>query len=177
MIREIINFVNDLEQDYPEVFKLNKTPSPGLHLWVELDEEGNWKNNLPIEGMDYVVYDEKGTLTPKLYEAIQFEELGKRAGNTMNKVLDKKKQIFSCSPFVVSYKLKSYSNDKLEGIGAEKINRLLKFYFDNAISICIDNEEEKLKEITMAWLNSEFEGERHERRINKISEIEKNLNK
>nr|WP_321485502.1 hypothetical protein [uncultured Draconibacterium sp.] len=35
MIRELMNFVNDLEQDYPEVFDLNKTPSPGRHLWVD----------------------------------------------------------------------------------------------------------------------------------------------
>ena len=45
MIREIINFVNDLERDYKEVFDLNKTPSPGLHLWVELDEEGRSEND------------------------------------------------------------------------------------------------------------------------------------
>lgn len=151
MIREIINFVDDLEQDYPKVFDLNKTPSPGLHLWVELNEEGNWKNNPPVEGKDYVVYDGKENLNPKLQEAIQYEELGKRVGNTMNKVLDKKKQIFSCSPFVVNFKLKSYSNDRIEGIREDKIIRLLRFYFDNAISICTAKDEGKLKEKALAF--------------------------
>ncbi len=151
MIRELINFVNSLEQDYPEVFDLNKTPSPGLHLWGELDEEGNWKNNPPIEGEDYVIYDGKENLNSKLQEAIQYEELGKRVGNTMNKVLDKKKQIFSCSPFVVNFKLKSYANDKIEGVKEDKIIRLLKFYFDNAISICVAKDAEKLKEMALAF--------------------------
>lgn len=151
MIREIINFVTDLEQDYPEVFNLNKKPSPGLHLWVELDEEGNWKNNQPVEGMDYIVYDGKETLSYKHLEAIQYEELGKRVGNMMNKVLDKKKQIFSCSPFVVNFRLKSYSNDKLEGIKDDKISRLLKFYFDNAIAICISEDSRKLREQAIAF--------------------------
>jgi CRISPR-associated protein Csh1 len=152
MIREIINFVNDLERDYKEVFDLNKAPSPGLHLWVELDEEGNWKNNPPVEGTDYVVYDGKEALSDKHRKIIiQYEELGKRVGNTMNKVLDKKKQIFSCSPFVVNFKLKSYSNDKLEGIKDDKISRLLKFYFDNAIAVCIAKNSEKLKEQAIAF--------------------------
>ncbi|MBN2818652.1 MAG: hypothetical protein JXP36_06775 [Bacteroidales bacterium] len=151
MIRELINFVNSLEQDYLEVFDLNKTPSPGLHLWVELDEEGNWKNDPPIEGEDYVMYDGKENLNSKLQEAIQHEELGKRVGNTMNKVLDKKKQIFSCSPFVVNFKLKSYSNDKIEGVKEDKIIRLLKFYFDNAISICVAKDAERLKEMALAF--------------------------
>ncbi|WP_153631734.1 hypothetical protein [Prolixibacter sp. SD074] len=151
MIRELINFVDDLEEDYPEVFDLNKIPSPGLHLWVELDEEGNWKNSPPVEGVDYVIYDGKEKLTPKLQEAMQYEELGTRVGNTMNKVLDKKKQIFSCSPFVLNFKLKSYSNDKLEGIKEEKITRLLKFYFDNAIAICIPDDTAKLREQALAF--------------------------
>ena len=59
MIRELINFVDDLKRDYSEVFDLNKTPLLGLHLWVELDEEGNWKNNPPTDGKDYIVYDGK----------------------------------------------------------------------------------------------------------------------
>ena len=141
MIREIINFVKDLERDYPEIFELNKTPSPGLHFWVELDEEGNWKNNRPEEGVDYVVFDGKEALFPKHIDAIKYEDQGRRLGNNMNKVLDKKKQIFSCSPFIVSYKLKSYDNEKLEGNKEEKLINLFDFYFDNAQAICLDKED------------------------------------
>lgn len=146
MIQEIINFVKDLEADYPEVFDLNKKPSPGLHFWVELDEEGNWKNNQPKEGVDYVVYDGKEDLTEIHILASKYEDLGRRLGNNMNKVLDKKKQIFSCSPFVVSFKLKSYTNDKLEGVAEQKIINLLDFYFNNSQGVCIDNENEEIIE-------------------------------
>jgi CRISPR-associated protein Csh1 len=151
MIREIINFVKDLEQDYPEVFDLNKKPSPGLHLWVELDEEGNWKNNAPEEGKDYVVYDGKEELKSKHKEAVKYEDQGRRLGNNMNKVLDKKKQIFSCSPFIVSYKLKSYTNDKLDGVGEEKITNLLEFYFNNSQSVCINKDDVALIEKSNAF--------------------------
>lgn len=154
MIREIINFVNDLEKDYPEVFELNKTPLPGLHLWVELDTGGNWKNDSLVEGEDYVVYDGKENPSPKNLDVVlQYENLGKRVGNTMNKVLDKKKQIFSCSPFVLNFKLKSYSNVNLEGIKEEKIIGLLKFYFENAVAICIDENDKMLKEQAIAFKN------------------------
>lgn len=146
MIQEIINFVKDLEADYREVFDLNKKPLPGLHFWVELDEEGNWKNNQPKEGVDYVIYDGKEDLNEKHILASKYENLGRRLGNNMNKVLDKKKQIFSCSPFVVSFKLKSYTNDKLEGLAEQKIINLLDFYFNNSQGVCIDNKNEKIIE-------------------------------
>ena len=151
MIREIINFVKDLEQDYPEVFDLNKKPSPGLHLWVELDENGNWKNNHPEEGKDYVVYDGKEKMHGLHFDALKYETQGLRIGNTMNKVLDKKKQIFSCSPYIVNFKVKSLSNDKLEGDGIYKIINLLPFYFDNSIATCLEEEQEKQRLLAKAF--------------------------
>ncbi|MFA9370446.1 MAG: hypothetical protein ACERIH_01950 [Labilibaculum antarcticum] len=151
MIREIINFVKNLEQDYPEVFDLNKKPSPGLHLWVELDEEGNWKNNPPEEGKDYVVYDGKEEMQALHFKALKYESLGVRVGNTMNKVLDKKKQIFSCSPFIVNFRIKSLKNDKLEGDGIKKISNLLPFYFDNSVATCLEEEQEKQRQLAKAF--------------------------
>ncbi len=151
MIREIINFVKDLEKDYPEVFDLNKKPSPGLHLWVELDEEGNWKNNPLEEGKDYVVYDGKEEMQTLHFKALKYESLGVRVGNTMNKVLDKKKQIFSCSPFIVNFKIKSLKNNKLEGDGIKKISNLLPFYFDNSIATCLEEEQEKQRQLAKAF--------------------------
>jgi CRISPR-associated protein Csh1 len=144
MIQEIINFVKDLENDYPEVFELNKMPSPGLHFWVELDEKGNWKNNPPVEGKDYVVYDGQEEKNELLMEAARYEELGKRLGTRMDKVLDTAKiegsskfQIFSCSPFIVSFKKQSLNQIPLR----------IDSYFKNAISICLDDSvlEEKAK--------------------------------
>lgn len=151
MIREIINFVKHLEEDYPEAFEMNKKPSPGLHLWVELDDNGKWKNNDPQEGVDYVVYDGKQEMEGLLFDAVKYEELGKRVGTSMNKVFDKKKQIFSCSPFILSYKLKTYSNDKIEGNRYQKIIGLLEFYFSNCLAICLNKEDEMYNQKTISF--------------------------
>ena len=135
MIREIINFVKDLKQDYPEVFDLNKRPSLGLHLWVELDEEGNWKNNPPEEGKDYVVYDGKMDLEKLHYKAIQYSEFGRTVGGITdtNKCLDlPAKKIHSCSPFIISFRRKEFTNV------TDRINR----YFEKATFVCLEKEDE-----------------------------------
>ena len=132
MIRELINFVNDLEQDYPEVFDLNKTPSPGLHLWVELDEDGNWNNNPPVEGKDYMVYDGRNTTSELYSDAIKSWELGRTIGgatNTNKCISDKK--IHSCSPFILAFKTENFS----------KINNsVLSTYFLKAQEECLLGE-------------------------------------
>jgi CRISPR-associated protein Csh1 len=71
----------------------------------------------------------------------------------MNKVLDKKKQIFSCSPFAISFKLKSLSNEKLEGTREEKILNLLKFYFENTHNLCLSKEDETLIQKSKSFQN------------------------
>lgn len=147
MIREIINFVKDLEADYPEVFELNKKPSPGLHLWVELNEEGNWKNNPPEEGKDYVVYDGKKEIDKILKKAIQYSNYGRTVGGVTdtNKCLDlPSKKIHSCSPFIISYRRKEFDN----------VHERVNLYFDKAISICIDEKEENIKQKVYAFKNN-----------------------
>lgn len=147
MIREIINFVKELEADYPEVFELNKKPSLGLHLWVELDEEGNWKNNLPEEGKDYVVYDGKMEINKILKKAIQYSNYGRTVGGITdtNKCLDlPAKKIHSCSPFIISFRRKEFDN----------VHERIKLYFDKAISICIEKAEESIKQKVHAFKNN-----------------------
>jgi CRISPR-associated protein Csh1 len=142
MIREIINFVEYLEVDFPEAFTFGKKPSEGIHIFVEIDENGKWKNNEPIYQVDFDFFEGKSELTPLLQNALLYEEYGERIGTSMNKVLDKKKQIFTCSPYIVGFKKQSTKNDKLEGKGFDKITNLLNFYFDTAISTCIEKEDE-----------------------------------
>ncbi len=120
MIREIINFVKDLEEDYPEVFELNKKPSPGLHLWVELDEEGNWKNNPPIEGTDYVVYDGKEELNKDVNDILlQSERTQDRVTGNKWKKFDRTQKINSSSPFAFSFNL-NLADKQLEYHGIPK---------------------------------------------------------
>lgn len=146
MIREIIDFVNDLERDYPEVFDLNKTPSPGLHLWVELDEEGNWKNNPPADGKDYIVCDGKDEIVGLCRKAVQYSEYGRTVGGVTNtnKCLDlPAKKIHSCSPFIISFRRKEIEN----------VNERIDLYVGSAISICIESDNESLIQKVKAFKN------------------------
>jgi CRISPR-associated protein Csh1 len=147
MIQEIINFVKDLENDYPEVFELNKTPSPGLHFWVELDEKGNWKNNPPVEGKDYVVYDGQEKLQKLHYKAVQYSEFGRTVGGVTdtNKCLDlPAKKIHSCSPFIISFRKKEFSNV------TERIN----VYFEKATCVCLEQSDELGLQKAIAFKNN-----------------------
>lgn len=139
MIREIINFTNEISVNNPEVFLLNKKPTEGLHIFVELDEEGKWSNNPPTFKVDYDFYDGKSELSPLLNEFMQYEDYSKRVGTRMDKVLDNAKiegtskfQIFSCSPFVLAFKKQSYL----------MINKRLNSYFKKGQDICLDKENE-----------------------------------
>ncbi|WP_321517164.1 hypothetical protein [uncultured Bacteroides sp.] len=151
MIREIINFTNEVSRSNPEIFLLGKKPLEGLHVFVELDEESKWMNSSSKYKKDYDYFDGKSELDNSLQGIMQYEDLSKRVGTSMNKALDKKKQIFSCSPFVLSFKKQSFLNDKLEGIGYEKIAKLLPFYFENARITCLDKEDESTIQISKAF--------------------------
>ena len=173
MIREIINFVKNLEQDYPEVFDLNKKPSPGLHLWVELDEEGDWKNNPPEEGKDYVVYDGKNkNLTAIEQKAVAYQEAQDYLTMNKQQKFDMKQKIHSSSPFAISFNLSlgTMSDEELSRRGIKKkpnkedieenqkiivankknfIDKSLNDYFKNARKIIIPDNEDILKQFSI----------------------------
>ena len=137
MIREIIDFTKDIIKDCPDIMQRNLKPNGGLYIFVDIDGEGNWVNENGTYGQDYLYLKADASESPIPISTITaFEEEVKRVGTTMNKVLDKKKQIFSCSPFAVVFKKKSLSNGKIEGIKGEKISKLLSGYFENTKKLC-----------------------------------------
>lgn len=142
MIREIINFTNDLIADIPDIMEWKVQPSNGLHILIELDTEGRWMNKSPQRNIDYAFYDEKTEPNKLLRELSKLEMYGNRIGTTMNKVFDKEKQIFSCSPYILKFKKKSFFNNKLKGSGCTKIINLLPFYFENARQTCLTEEND-----------------------------------
>lgn len=142
MIREIINFTKGLLEEYPEVMQWNVTPNGGLYVFVHLDEHGKWGCNNLVYGKDYFYIGVNDNIDTHVELAKKYEEQVRRVGTSMNKVLDKKKQIFSCSPFAISFKKKSFSNEKLEGKGVDKIIKLLAGYFKSARLLCADKEFE-----------------------------------
>ena len=145
MIREIINFTKDIIEDCPDIMQRNLKPNGGLYIFVDMDEAGNWVNRNGVYGQDYLYLktnDSESSIP--ISEITALEEEVKRVGTMMNKVLDKKKQIFSCSPFAVVFKKKSLTYEKIPGIKGEKICKLLPFYFENARKLCPLEEQQRI---------------------------------
>jgi len=114
MIREIINFTNNLIKDIPDIMQWKAEPSKGLHVFVDIDENGQWVNQTLQKGIDYDYYDGKRQDIPLWNECIHYQEVSDYI--TMNKVqkFDTKQKIHSCSPFAVAFNFNFNKDDKKE---------------------------------------------------------------
>ncbi len=113
MIQEIVNYIKHLKKHSPIIFEEGLKLSKGLHILVELDENGNPVNFPGKKGENWDYYDGKSE-TEFLKGIKIYEQYSQRIGADMNKVFDKKKQIFSCSPFVLSFKTKTLKEGIIE---------------------------------------------------------------
>lgn len=114
MIREIINFANGLLSDIPDIMQWNIQPDKGLHVFIDIDETGNWANQILQQGIDYDYYDGKNQDIKLWNDCIRYQEATEYI--TMNKVskFDKKKKIHSCSPFAVAFNFNFNDKEKSE---------------------------------------------------------------
>ena len=114
MIREIINFTNGLLSDIPDIMQWNIQPDKGLHVFIDIDETGNWANQNLQQGIDYDYYDGKNQNIKLWNDCIRYQEATEYI--TMNKVskFDKKKKIHSCSPFAVAFNFNFNDKEKSE---------------------------------------------------------------
>lgn len=143
MIREIVNFTKNLLDDFPDIIQWNVKPNGGLYVFIHLDEEGHCRMDNLIYGKDFFYLNSTNTDAIGCVEKAKcYEEQVQRVGTSMNKVLDKKKQIFSCSPFALTFKKKSLTNDSLNGDGVNKIRNLLPDYFNTARLLCSNMKTE-----------------------------------
>jgi len=117
MIREIVNFTRDISSD---LFSRNLQLSEGLHIMVWLTDSGD------LEKYEYETYKKKQEIAPFLKECLVREVHSKCV--TINKALDSKKKIHSCSPFCIAFKLKTYST-------GEVLSRIAD-YFEAALLYC-----------------------------------------
>ncbi len=155
MIQEIINYTKHVKENSPKVFEDGLKPSNGLHIFIELDEGGNAINFPGEKSIDWDYYDGK-EITPFLKNIMDYEREGQRIGITMHKVFDKKKQLVSCSPYMISFKKEKLENSKVEGEGFFKITNLLLSYFKKSIKECLeekDQEYEKKKDMILKFQN------------------------
>ncbi len=114
MIREIINFTNGLLSDIPDIMQWNIQPDKGLHMFIDIDETGNWANQNLQQGIDYDYYDGKNQEIKLWNNCIRYQEATEYI--TMNKIakFDRKKKIHSCSPFAVAFNFNFNDREKSE---------------------------------------------------------------
>ena len=112
MIRELINFMNDLMSDIPDIMGWKCQPDKGLHVFIDIDSNGVWINKDLKKGRDYDYFDGKNKNIPLWNNCIRYQEATTYI--TMNKVkrFDTKKKIHSCSPFAIAYNFNFSDKDK-----------------------------------------------------------------
>ncbi|APF20554.1 hypothetical protein Calab_1310 [Caldithrix abyssi DSM 13497] len=144
MLREIVNFTKSLS---PEIFFRNLKPSEGLHLVVWLSDNGD------LEKCEYEVFKKKQEITTFLKTCLRREINSKCV--SMNKALDSKKKIHSCSPFSLAFKLKTFTSGDAEKRFKDYL-RIAKgycitdeqnFIVENFINFCTKNLPELLQNI------------------------------
>jgi CRISPR-associated protein Csh1 len=158
MVRELINFTGNLIEDIPDIMQWKVQPSKGLHVFIDIDENGQWINQNLQKGTDYDYYDGKSDLTQLLESTkIKIYYINSLLVNTdMNKCLDVDKcevggivypikQIQSCSPYVVGFKRKEQEQE-VEIVSGQKtkikkdrfdvIVQRSKVYLSKASSVC-----------------------------------------
>lgn len=103
MIREIINFTNDLLKDIPDIMQWKAKPDKGLHVFIDIDANGNWTNRQLIKGQDYDYYDGSNEDIKLWTDCCRFQEASSYISMQKVSKFDKKKKIHSCSPFSLAY--------------------------------------------------------------------------
>jgi len=114
MIKELINFTENLISDIPNIMEWKVTPSKGLHVFIDIDEKGNWINRNFEKGKDYDYYDGKNNEINLWKDCIKYQSISDYI--TMNKVqkFDSKQKIHSCSPFAVAFNFNFNEADMAE---------------------------------------------------------------
>ena len=112
MIRELINFMNDLMSDIPNIMEWKSQPDKGLHVFIDIDSNGVWINKDLKKGKNYDYFDGKNKNILLWDNCIRYQEATTYI--TMNKVkrFDKEQKIHSCSPFAIAYNFNFSDKDK-----------------------------------------------------------------
>lgn len=144
MIRELINFMNDLMSDIPDIMEWKSLPDKGLHVFIDIDSKGVWINKDLKKGIDYDYFDGKNKNIRLWDDCIRYQEATTYI--TMNKVkrFDGEKKIHSCSPFAIAYNFNFSDKDK-QSHGIKTFNKKDK----------INND--KIKENNQLIRNKRFE--------------------
>jgi len=156
MIREIINYMIHLEENSPLIFIEGFKPSRGLHILVELDDNGDPLDFPGTEGRKWGYYDGKTLNIDEFWEDIIKRDLYSMY-LTMNKQkkLDKEQKIHSASPFAFAFNF-NFNKDDLKNLGIstkdkeqiktkriEVVLNRIDNYFNNCEKVFSLTEEQK----------------------------------
>jgi len=119
MIRELINFTENIIDDFPNIMSINQEPDKGLHVFIEVDENGNWINQNLTKNIDYNFFDGKNKDLPLWDDCVKYQGVSNYI--TMNKVkkFDSKQKIHSCSPFAVAFNF-NFNDSDMSVLGIKK---------------------------------------------------------
>ena len=112
MIRELINFMNDLMSDIPDIMEWKSLPDKGLHVFIDIDSKGVWVNKDLKKGIDYDYFDGKNKDIRLWKDCIRYQEATTYISMNKVKEFDEKQKIHSCSPFAIAYNFNFSDKDK-----------------------------------------------------------------
>lgn len=135
MLRELINFTKSISK---ESYEFRLIPSEGIHIQIELSENGNYLNQ------NFEFFKEGKEITPFLSDCLRKQVNSDYI--SMNKVLDARKKIHSCSPFCIAFKIKTF----------DEIQDRLDDYFDTALSYCVDEKHIKWTNLFHSYCKTEL---------------------
>lgn len=111
MIQEIINYTKHLKENSPQIFEQRLKPSKGIHIFVELDDEGNAINFPGEKGVDWDYYDGKN-MSSFLKNIIPYDLSSTYITMNKQKKFDPKQKIHSASPFALAFNFNFSDDDK-----------------------------------------------------------------
>lgn len=111
MINAIINFTKGLLEDSNnDIMSWNVPVEDGLYVFIDMDQNGTWKNKVLQKNIDFVLIN-KNTESPLLSDCVQYNEASACVGGNKWGGFDKKKKIYSCSPFAIAYNMELKQED------------------------------------------------------------------
>ena len=107
-----------LKENSPQLFKQNLEPSKGLHIFVELDENGNAVNFPGKKGENWDYYDGKEK-SEFINNIVPYDLASRYITMNKQKKFDAKQKIHSASPFVLAFNF-NFNDKDLEKYGIKK---------------------------------------------------------
>jgi len=147
MIKEITNFVDELEKNNPNIFSKNLHLKEGLYVFLDLEQKDgecilkNADSEGKIQSEDIKVYDKNADWNHFFEKCLKIQTNSIPVSNA--KIFNPNKKIYnvSCSPFTLSFNKKNFIKYDKEIL----INELKNQYFKIAEHYLNDEKEEHFK--------------------------------